>query len=63
MLNMQDCRTPSISKTPWIRVIRVTSLLIILPFAFYATHKFITTVIKATSNKVLPVLRHHNMNI
>ena len=61
-LNTQDCRTPLISQTPWIRVVTATSLLVILPFAFYATHKFITTVTKATSNKDLPVLRHHIMN-
>jgi len=46
VLNMQDCRTPSISQTPWIRVIKVTSPLIILLFAFCATHKFIATVTK-----------------
>jgi hypothetical protein len=61
VLNMQDCRTPSISQTPRIKVIRVTSVLIILPFPFYAIHKFIATVTKVTSNKVLPVLRHHIM--
>lgn len=63
VLNMQDCSTPNISQTPWIRVIRVTSLLIILPFAFYANLKFITTVTKAKSSKVLPVLGHHTMDI